>query len=380
MRQRCYQCFRPLSLCFCEAIPQIDNRTDILILQHVGERFHAFNTARIVRKALHHCQLIVDHNRRFGTHQLPIRANAGLLYPGANAATLNELPVADRPEQLVIIDGTWHQAKTIVRDVPQLRDLPCYRLDPSSPGQYRIRREPDAQSLSTLEATVAALRALEPDTIGLDQLLAAFNKMVENQLAHAGSHVSWRQNKKRQSRPWHLPQALLEDSDRLIVAYGEATPGQPGQNTTTPSPVNWVAQRLGTTERFSCSLRQQQPLSVAALKHMRLSSVDFDTAVPQDEFRERWNRFLRPNDVLIVYHERTCQLLRHIEASQPRCLVLKSIFGKWRTGFRSMEALMAVEEVTCPASADKSRANQRLDMAVALVEHLRSRYGKQGPQ
>jgi len=142
VRERCYQCFRPMSLCFCEAIPQIENRTDVLILQHVGERFHPFNTARIVQKALRHCHVITDHNQRLGTHPLPIQAHSGLLYPRANAPLLTELSAAERPSQLVIVDGTWHQAKTIVRDVPQLRDMPCYRLTPASPGQYRIRREP----------------------------------------------------------------------------------------------------------------------------------------------------------------------------------------------------------------------------------------------
>ena len=83
-----------------------------------------------------------------------------------------------------MIDGTWHQAKTIFRDVAQLQKLPCYRLSPSSPGQYRIRLEPDSQSLSTLEATVAALKVLDSDTDGLDQLLSAFRKMVHDQLDH----------------------------------------------------------------------------------------------------------------------------------------------------------------------------------------------------
>jgi len=376
VRQRCYQCFRPMSLCLCEAIPRIDNRTDVLILQHIVERFHPFNTARIVHKALRRCHLIVDHNRRLGTHHLPIQAGAGLLYPQANARLLTELPAAERPTQLVIIDGTWHQAKTIVRDVPQLRDLPCYRLAPSSPGQYRIRREPNARSLSTLEATVAALQALEPDTAGLDQLLAAFNKMVADQLGHAASHAAARQKEKRQ--PWarYIPPTLLQNPDRLVVAYGEATPGRPGRRTAAPTPVNWVAQRLGTAERFSCRLRQQQPLSDAALEHMRLSATDFDDAVSRDEFRHRWNHFLRRNDVLIVYHPGTCRLLRHIEASRPRCLVLKSIFAELRAGFHSPEELMTAEGLTLPNSEDKSRANQRLDMAVALVEHLRTRYAK----
>jgi len=372
LRERCYQCFRPKTLCFCQAIPRIDNRTDVLILQHVGERFHPFNTARIVQKALRHCHLIVDHNQRLGTHHLPIQANAGLVYPRADAPPLTELSAAQRPSQLVIIDGTWHQAKTIVRDVPQLRQLPVYRLRPSSPGQYRIRREPNAHSLSTLEATVAALQTLEPDTVGLDQLLSAFNSMV-NQLRHPASHAVWRQKKPRQSRPHNLPRILLQHPDSLVVAYGEATPGRPGQRTANPLPVNWVAQRLGTTERFGCRLRQQQSLSAAALAHMRLSAADFEAAVSQDEFCRRWNHFLRRNDTLVVYHQRTYQLLRHIEATQPACLVLKSIFGKGRAGSRSLEELMAVEGVTLATAGDKCRANQRLDMAVALVSHLRAR-------
>jgi hypothetical protein len=347
-----------------------------LILQHVGERFHPFNTARIVQKALSHCHLIADHNQRLGTHPLPIQANPGLLYPRANAPLLTDLSAAGRPNQLVIIDGTWHQAKTIVRDVPQLRDMPCYRLTPASPGQYRIRREPDAQSLSTLEATVAALQVLEPDTVGLDQLLSAFHKMVENQLRHPACHAVWRQVIERQARPHHLPDALLQNTDSLVVAYGESTPGRPGQRTATPSPVNWVAQRLGTAERFSCRLRQQPPLPDAALKHMRLSAADFDAAVSPDEFCQRWNHFLRRNDVLIVYHQKTYQLLQPIAASRPRCLILKSICGKWRAGVHSLEELMAVEGVAFPTSEDKSRATQRLGMAVALTEHLRTRYGK----
>jgi hypothetical protein len=376
LTRRCYRCFRPLPHCFCSEIPRIDNRTDILILQHMGERFHPFNTARIVREALRNCQLIADHNLRLAAHSLPIQANAGLLYPGANARSLSELSAAQRPSQLVIIDGTWHHAKTIIRDVPQLRDLPCYRLAPSSPGQYRIRREPNAQSLSTVEAVVAALQALEPETLGLDNLQSAFHKMVDNQLAHPASRTAFRQNRKRQLRPRHFPQSLLQNSDSLVVAYGESTPGQPGQHTAHPSPVNWVAQRLGTGERFSRILSQPQPLSDIALAHMRLSAADFDGAVSQDEFRAAWNHFLRRHDVLIFYHQRTSQLLRQIDASQPPCLVLKAIFGKWRTGFHSVEELMAIEEVSLPNPEGKSRAHQRLDMAVALVEHLRTRYGQ----
>ncbi len=359
-----------MSHCYCEAIPQIDNRTNVLILQHIGERSHPFNTARIVRRALRHCHLTTGHNQRLGMHDLPIQANAALLYPRKNAPLLTDLPVEERPSQLVIIDGTWHQAKTIVRDVPQLRDLPCYQLRPLSPGQYRIRREPDVHSLSTLEATVEALRALEFDTVGLDQLLSVFHVMVKNQEAYPHNHALRRRKEKRRRR--YLPFALTRNAASLVVAYGEATPPHLRERPSSRAPVNWVAQRLGTAERFGCRIRQPQPLSEAVLEHMRLSAADFETAISQDEFRHQWNHFVRPNDVLIVYHQRTSDLLRHVEAQQPRCLVLKSIFRELYPSVRSLEDLVAAVGLEFPHSDDTSRANQRLNMAVALVQHLLS--------
>jgi len=378
VRQRCYQCFRPQSHCFCEAIPKINNRTNVLILQHVGERSHAFNTARIVQQSLQNCQLFADHNQRFGRRQLPIHAKAGLLYPGKDAPRLTELPASQRPDQLVIIDGTWHQAQTIVRDVPQLRELPCYRLSPTSPGQYRIRREPDAQSLSTLEATVAALRALEPATDGLDQLLSAFDVMVETQLKQLARHAVSRTRKPRQSRPRNLPFTLLQAPERLVVAYGEATPAAQEEPAARPRPVNWLAHRLGSSERFACQLSPAQSLPADIRQHMRLDDGDFGPPIGDGEFQRRWRQFLRPHDVLVVYHQRTCRLLGHVDMAPARYLVLKSIFGNWRSGVQSMEELMVAEGLPIP-NRRQSRASQRLAMAVAMVEHLRTRYGNLSP-
>ena len=104
-RQRCYVCFRPLATCFCDVIPSINNRTHILILQHVKERFHAFNTARIVRQALQNCTLIVDQTANLAARNLPFAAKTGVLSPGPGSRLLSEVPPSDRPDQLVILDG-----------------------------------------------------------------------------------------------------------------------------------------------------------------------------------------------------------------------------------------------------------------------------------
>lgn len=351
----------------------------------MGERHHAFNTARIVHLALQHSNLLVAHNRQFTGRTLPIGARAGLLYPHPDARLLDDLTAEERPEQLVIIDGTWHQAKTIVRDTPQLQSLPCYRLSPTSPGQYRIRREPDAQSLSTLEATVAALAALEPETDGLDQLLAAFNTMVETQLGHPETYAVWRRRKDRDTRSRNLPRAFQQENVDLVVAYGEATSNLPGRvrvpRASTENagvPVSWLAQRLRTGERFTATLKPCEPVTDEQLRHMRLEREHFDDAVSLTEFRKQWDEFLGPKDIVAVYHQRTFGLLERIQATQPRSLVLKSIFRARHQAddrkFRSLEDLLVLENIDAPPSTGKTRAEERLQMAIALVETLTTCY------
>ena len=189
----CFHCLRPKVDCFCAEIPHIANRIPILILQHRRERRHPFNTVRITERALANCHVLIGFKTDFLSAALPIHPGAGLLYPGKQSQLLPG-PTADsvapsscvsprrQPTQLVILDGTWHHTKTFVRDIAALRALPRYRLNPLRPSRYRIREEPNRQSLSTLEATVAALDILEPQTAGTQQLLRAFDRMVESQL------------------------------------------------------------------------------------------------------------------------------------------------------------------------------------------------------
>jgi hypothetical protein len=119
-------------------------------------RSSSFNTARIVHLALENSSLLVDHTKNLAA-RLALKPGAGLLYPGSDSALLSLLPADQRPRQLVVLDGTWHHAKTLLRDIPALHRLPRYKLAPTSPSRYRIRREPSAAYLSTVEATVAAL-------------------------------------------------------------------------------------------------------------------------------------------------------------------------------------------------------------------------------
>jgi len=352
-------------------LPTIANRTEVLILQHMRERFHPFNTARIVRRSLVNSTFLVDHTARLA-EQLRLKPNAGLLYPGVEATLIEDVPPQQRPEQLVVVDGTWHQAKTLVRDIPALRDLPRYRLAPAEPSTYRIRREPNAQSLSTVEAVVAALRVFEPETRGLDELLAAFNAMVERQLAHPkADEESRRRLIKRNRTLRNVPFALVGSLANVVVAYGECLPGERGVRRGRQAPLIWVAERLMSGERFVSSIQPDTTLTAPLLDQLELSPATFVAAPALAEANAAWRSFLRPSDLVAVYGPSTRRLLERLNGdAKTLCLVLKSIDFNAQRRYRSLDELVLAEGLAIEPYWHSSRAGKRLANAKALVHHL----------
>lgn len=379
-RQRCYDCFRPRRLCFCHAIPRIENATEVLILQHMRERFHPFNTARIVRRALQKATLLVDHNQPMAeaAARFPFGSQAGILYPSPGAQVLSELPSEQHPRQLVVIDGTWHHAKTLMRDIPTLQSLPRYCLVPQQPSRYRIRREPTETSLSTIEATVQALRTIEPQTVGWTELLQAFDTMVDQQLEQMGPSNRWRHNHRRRSltNP-NFPRVLADQPQRVIVAYGESTPQH--RSETTPAggvadrrPILWTAQRPATGERFRCLIQPPAPLSPTVLQHMQLDAAQFDAAATLEAFADAWRQFVHPDDTLVVYHMATARLLTAAGLTLPHCITLKSIQYNGSRPRGTLEEVLQSIGIEAQQDAALCRGDRRLQNAIRYLDYLRS--------
>jgi DTW domain-containing protein YfiP len=373
-------CWRPKNACFCAAIPSIDNRTKVLIVQHRRERFHPFNTARIVHRSLRNSRLLVDHPCNLAT-RLHLEPGAGLLYPGSSAQRISDLPLDQRPEQLVILDGTWHHAKALFREIPALRLLPRYALAPTAPSRYRIRRAPNNFALSTIEAAVAALRILEPETDGLDQLLMVFNAMVEGQLTIAGYASKPRFQKRRNRTFKNIPVALLGDLRNIVVAYAEAPAGQRGCKRKASQPIYCVAQRLVSDEIFLCALTPPCPLDDSFLGHLELSREDFADAVSLAEAQRRWSQFRRATDIVAVFQPGTARLFSYLSGGEESCLVLKSVDLASDHRHSSLEDQLAEEGVQSAPVQHPGRAGKRLANAIALVRHLNalgnSRYSDQ---
>jgi DTW domain-containing protein len=177
-----------------------DNRVFVLILQHPQERREPLATAATTVAALRRAQLVVGLSwpnlvRALGRQADPRRWGVlylGSVHPKAFAGG-EELIVLDRRgeplpdpepvlrglEGIVLLDGSWSQAKTLWWRNPWLLKLRRIVLHPQRPSRYgRLRREPRHDALSTLEAAALLLKHLDGPKIeaallgSLDRLIA----------------------------------------------------------------------------------------------------------------------------------------------------------------------------------------------------------------
>jgi DTW domain-containing protein YfiP len=179
---------------------QTDNRVFVLILQHPQERREPLATAAAAVGALRRARLAVGLSwpnlaRALGRDADPRRW--AVLYLGSTQpetfAAERELAPVDRHgeplddaeavlrgiEGIVLLDGSWSQAKTLWWRNPWLLKLHRLVLNPPRPARLgRLRREPRREALSTIEAAALALRHLEPDPAPADALLAALDRLM----------------------------------------------------------------------------------------------------------------------------------------------------------------------------------------------------------
>jgi len=376
-REMCWECRRPMRVCYCAAVQPIETRTKVVILQHPRESDVPINTARIAELALSNSTLHVglDFSRDSqlmlalsDAHAPPV-----LLFPSDDAKDL-ALEAPPGPVTLVVIDGTWWQASKLFKLNPFLQSLPRYGLAPSSESRYRIRREPAAHCLSTIEALEAALALLERRPGGFPELLKPFDTMVETQLdfvnrEHRPRH---RRSQEPQLRPLVAP-ALGERREALVIGYGEANAWPYGSGGShPPEVVHWAMVRPATGERFEAYVLPSGPLAPSFEAHSRLLAQKILGGEPRAEFARRLNAFLRADDLLVSWGFYASELLRAEGMVIPPRLDLREAaihaLGR-RVGQLGdyLTALGAMPDVPWAAG----RTGTRLAAMEALVERLR---------
>ena len=181
LADRCGRCFAQTRYCFCDEIPELRTRVKITVVRHWKERLKPSNTARLADHAIPSLNLI-----DFGAPGTPpwnhpglITPNSALLFPDASA------PEAEAPEHIIVVDGSWAQARKMVNKIPGLKALPRISIEPPATDLVRIRRSPEPGMVSTLEAIAAVLDITEGAGTG-DPLRHLYQTAVDATIAARG--------------------------------------------------------------------------------------------------------------------------------------------------------------------------------------------------
>lgn len=183
---RCPRCYLPTALCVCAEVVPVLTRTEFLVIRHNKEREKSTNTARMAALALPRCRMLT-----YGAPGAPFDASVleapdtWLLFPGAPPPA----PGAPPPARLVVLDGSWGQARRMVQRVPELRRLPGLTLPPPAPNTRRLRRPPHPDGMSTIEAMAGAVAFLEGEETARP-LYDLHELMIERVLASRG-RLGW---------------------------------------------------------------------------------------------------------------------------------------------------------------------------------------------
>jgi len=179
----CQKCLKPRSLCVCDEVVPIDNRVALLVLQHPQEQDKTLGTARLTVQSLTNAVFRIGLSwpslaKALGRPAEP--RHWAVVYlgatrpadfpPGREIAVFDKKgeAVADQDAALaevkgiIVLDGTWSQAKTLWWRNPWVLKAKRIALKPRRPSLYgRLRREPRREGLSTLEASALVLARLE---------------------------------------------------------------------------------------------------------------------------------------------------------------------------------------------------------------------------
>ncbi len=197
----CPRCLKARALCICDSVAPLENRLPLLILQHPQEQDRTLGTARLATQHFRDATLRIGLSwpslAKASGRPVPDPSRWAVLYLGSAKVTDldteadvvaltrkgeiadHQRAALDRLEGVILLDGTWSQAKALWWRNPWM--LKCQRviLGPKRPSRYgALRREPRRDGLSTIEAAAMLIARLErrPDIEAT--LNASFERML----------------------------------------------------------------------------------------------------------------------------------------------------------------------------------------------------------
>lgn len=274
------------------------------------------STCRLAHLSLPNSEMHVALRPEGSPHLEALAQDPGtmLLFPGPGSTDASELPRP--PRTLIVVDGTWINARKVVERSPLLSALPRIGFTPSRPGNYRIRKEPAEHCLSTIEAVAYVLEVLEAAPGRFTPILGSFDRMVDLQLDYIAARPKTRPElaPKPMSEQRVALERLRKAGDRRVLVFADGKVGGSGP----AELLHLVALRPSTGERFESVLRPRRPPTSYVAMRLGGALASPHDGEELDEALARWHRFGSSADVLCTWGQFSTDLLRaeDIEAAE----------------------------------------------------------------
>ena len=162
---RCDQCLIAKHYCICEGAEYASCDAAVCLLMYHNESFKPSNTGRLIAE-------IVPDNYAFRWDRTsPDPALLALLnndkyqpfviFPAEDVETDRVVTqvetLAGKQPLFIFLDGTWREAKKMIRKSPYLDNLPVLSITAQKLSDYRLRVAPHAHQLGTAEVAIMVL-------------------------------------------------------------------------------------------------------------------------------------------------------------------------------------------------------------------------------
>ncbi|WP_372860771.1 tRNA-uridine aminocarboxypropyltransferase [Pseudoalteromonas sp.] len=162
---RCEQCLIAKHYCICEGAEYASCDAVVCLLMYHNESFKPSNTGRLIAE-------IVPDNYAFRWDRTsPDPALLALLnndkyqpfviFPAEDVETDRVVTqvetLAGKQPLFIFLDGTWREAKKMIRKSPYLDNFPVLSITAQKLSDYRLRVAPHAHQLGTAEVAIMVL-------------------------------------------------------------------------------------------------------------------------------------------------------------------------------------------------------------------------------
>jgi DTW domain-containing protein YfiP len=159
------------------------------LLTHFKELKKPSNTGRLVLEVLGSGAEQLRWDRMIPPAGLLKEIEAGgvaLVYPGGADETGGDLTGI---RQVILIDGTWHEARKVYQRSPYLRKVRRVCLKPAEKSVYNLRKNQKESGLCTAECVIAILRSIgaREDAERLQERFLALLRPLAPDMAGYGS-------------------------------------------------------------------------------------------------------------------------------------------------------------------------------------------------